>query len=112
MPRPILGALQLEGEVFSLDIPSYRTSGVLFKIPLGTQRILPTGFLTAFVGGLRPRCARVSRSRAKYFCLPRLSHANTKKVVTIEALGGMLSPQESFTRRLMARWSCSTTLFK
>ena len=27
MPRPILGALQLEGEVFSLDIPSYRTAG-------------------------------------------------------------------------------------
>ncbi len=27
MPRPILGALQLEGEVFSLDIPSYRTTG-------------------------------------------------------------------------------------
>src|SRR6266852_5756188 len=25
MQRPILGALQLEGEVFSLDIPSYRT---------------------------------------------------------------------------------------
>ena len=29
MLRPILGAFQLEGEIFSLDIPSHRTAGQL-----------------------------------------------------------------------------------
>src|SRR6266849_2374127 len=29
MPRPILAPLQLEGELFSLDIPSHRTTGWL-----------------------------------------------------------------------------------
>jgi hypothetical protein len=37
MLRPILGAFQLEGEIFSLDIPSHRTSGEIYRKSAGTQ---------------------------------------------------------------------------
>src|SRR6266852_8471975 len=48
MPRPILGALQLEGEVFFLDIPSYRTSGwaEIFGSP-NLIRVVKPGNLSA-----------------------------------------------------------------
>src|SRR5258708_22353404 len=68
MPRPILGALQLEGEVFSLDIPSYRT-----RIPgrsrprtITSQR---TGQKRVDGAECRDQSSAHFSSREKYFLL-------------------------------------------
>ncbi len=53
MPRPILAPLQLEGELFSLDIPSHRTQGG--PISLGPRKTLsPPNFLGNLVDEFLP----------------------------------------------------------
>ena len=54
MLRPILCAFQLEGEIFSLDIPSHRTSGGKRRSGARTMLFPPT------VNKLRPRYSRIT----------------------------------------------------
>src|SRR5262252_5692655 len=82
MPRPILAPLQLEGELFSLDIPSHRTGGwaEIFGSPqclvaewnvlsvVSQSAIEPYAASTAAVSALLPDYARSGHDAAPRGC--------------------------------------------